>query len=113
MNNCIFCKIIKGEIPSAKVYEDEKMIIIKDLNPQAKIHLLMIPKSHYSNIIDMTEKQAIELGLCLKKIGEISDSLGLRDGFRIISNKGLNGRQSINHLHFHIMGGEQLTDKMG
>lgn len=111
--NCIFCKIISEAIPSDKVYEDERMIIIKDINPQTKIHLLMIPKSHYSNIVEMTEAQAVELGLCLKTIGEISNSLGLKEGFRIVSNKGSNGRQSVEHLHFHIMGGELLSERMG
>lgn len=110
--DCIFCKIIKGEIPSTKVYEDDKMIIIKDISPQANIHFLAIPKEHFANIAEMTEEQATIVGKMLKKIGELADSLGLQDGFRIVSNKGENGCQSVGHLHIHILGGEKLSEKM-
>lgn len=113
MEDCIFCKIIKGDIPATKVYEDENMIIIKDIHPQAVNHYLLIPKEHYANIIEMTDKQGETLGRCLKTLSGLIDTLGLRDGFRIISNKGYNGCQSVNHLHIHILGGEKLTEKMG
>lgn len=113
MKDCIFCKIAAGEIPSAKLYEDEDMIIIKDLNPQAKIHLLLIPKQHYANIVEMSDEQAIVLAKCIKKLSGLVDELGLQDGFRLISNKGKFGCQSVEHLHIHILGGEQLADKMG
>lgn len=109
---CIFCKIASGEIPSAKVYEDENMVIIKDINPQAEIHLLLIPKEHYANIIEMTENQSVTLAKCLKKLSTMVDDLGLKDGFRLVSNKGLNACQSVEHLHIHILGGEKLADKM-
>lgn len=111
-NNCLFCKIANGEIPSAKVYEDEDMVIIKDINPQAPIHLLLIPKEHYANIIEMTDCQAQTLAKCLKKLSTLVDELGLQDGFRLVSNKGKFGCQSVNHLHIHILGGKQLDDKM-
>lgn len=110
--DCIFCKIIAGEIPSTKVYEDEKMIVIKDISPQAPIHLLAIPKVHFANIVEMDENQATIVGKMLKTIGEIADSLGLQDGFRIVSNKGENGCQSVGHLHIHILGGKKLSEKM-
>ncbi len=110
--DCIFCKIINGEIPSTKVYEDKKMIIIKDIAPQAAIHYLAIPKVHFANIVEMNNKQAALVGKMLKKIGELADSLGLSDGFRIVSNKGKNGCQSVGHLHIHILGGEKLSEKM-
>lgn len=110
--DCIFCKIIKGEIPSTKVYEDENMIIINDIAPQAPKHFLAIPKEHFANIVEMTDQQAVIVGKMLKKIGELADSLGLQDGFRIVSNKGENGCQTVNHLHIHIMGGEKLSEKM-
>lgn len=113
MENCLFCKIVRGEIPSAKVYEDDNMIIIKDIAPQAPIHLLLIPKEHYANIIEMTDEQSLTLAKCLKKLSTITDELGLQDGFRIVSNKGANGCQSVDHLHIHILGGHKLNEKMG
>lgn len=110
--NCVFCKIIAGEIPSIKVYEDENMVIIKDINPNAPVHLLLLPKEHYANIIEMTEDQAATLAKCLKKLSTLVDELGLQDGFRLISNKGENGCQTVDHLHIHILGGEKLPEKL-
>ena len=112
MDNCIFCKIVKGDIPSAKVYEDEDMIIIKDLNPQAPVHLLLIPKEHYANIVEMSDAQAQTLAKCLKKLSTLTDKLGLQNGFRLVSNKGEDGCQSVGHLHIHILGGRKLRDTM-
>lgn len=112
MDNCIFCKIVKGDIPSAKVYEDEDMIIIKDLNPQAPVHLLLIPKEHYTNIVEMSDAQAQTLAKCLKKLSTLTDKLGLQNGFRLVSNKGEDGCQSVGHLHIHILGGRKLSDTM-
>lgn len=109
---CVFCKIITGEIPSNKVYEDDEMIIIKDIHPQAKIHYLMIPKEHFANIIDMTDKQAATLANMLKTLSGMVDELGLQGGFRLVSNKGQDACQSVDHLHIHILGGEKLDDKM-
>ncbi len=110
--DCIFCKIINGEIPSTKVYEDEMMIIINDIAPQATKHYLAIPKQHFANIVEMNDEQAAIVGKMLKKISELADRLGLKDGFRIVSNKGENGCQSVGHLHIHILGGEKLSEKM-
>ena len=112
MDNCIFCKIVKGDIPSTKVYEDDDMIIIKDLNPQAPVHLLLIPKEHYANIIEMTDSQSQTLARCLKKLSTLTDELGLQNGFRLVSNKGEDGCQSVGHLHIHILGGGKLSDIM-
>ena len=112
MDNCIFCKIVKGDIPSTKVYEDDDMIIIKDLNPQAPVHLLLIPKEHYANIIEMTDSQSQTLAGCLKKLSTLTDELGLQNGFRLVSNKGEDGCQSVGHLHIHILGGGKLSDSM-
>ena len=112
MDNCIFCKIVKGDIPSTKVYEDDDMIIIKDLNPQAPVHLLLIPKEHYANIIEMTNSQSQTLARCLKKLSTLTDELGLQNGFRLVSNKGEDGCQSVGHLHIHILGGGKLSDTM-
>lgn len=112
MDNCIFCKIIKGEIPSTKIYEDDDMLIIKDVNPQAPIHYLLLPKEHYANIVEMSEAQAQTLARCVKKLSGMVDELGLQDGFRLVSNKGKNACQSVEHLHIHILGGKQLADGM-
>lgn len=112
MDNCIFCKIVKGDIPSTKVYEDDDMIIIKDLNPQAPVHLLLIPKEHYANIIEMSDSQSQTLAKCLKKLSTLTDELGLQNGFRLVSNKGEDGCQSVGHLHIHILGGRKLSDSM-
>ncbi len=113
MENCIFCKIINGDIPSERVYEDENMVIIKDVNPQAAIHLLLLPKEHYADIEEMTYAQAHTLAECVKKLSEMTKQLGLENGFRLVSNKGKHGCQSVGHLHIHILGGEQLGDRMG
>ena len=112
MDNCIFCKIVKGDIPSTKVYEDDDMIIIKDLNPQAPVHLLLIPKEHYANIIEMTDSQSQTLARCLKKLSTLTDELGLQNGFRLVSNKGEDGCQSVGQWHIHILGGRKLSDTM-
>lgn len=112
MSDCIFCKIANGEIPSTKLYEDDDMIIIKDLNPQAPVHLLLIPKEHYANIIEMSDAQAQTLAKCIKKLSTLTDQLGLQNGFRLVSNKGEDGCQSVEHLHIHILGGAKLSDTM-
>lgn len=112
MEDCVFCKIVDGVIPSNKLYEDEDMIIIRDLNPQAEKHFLLIPKQHYADIIEMTDAQAATLAKCLKKLSALVDELGLKEGFRLVSNKGKHGCQSVKHLHIHILGGQQLDDRM-
>ncbi len=112
MGNCIFCKIINGDIPSTKLYEDDDMIIIKDVHPQAPIHYLLLPKEHYANIIEMTDAQAATLAKCVKKLSTLTDKLGLQGGFRLVSNKGADACQSVEHLHIHILGGNQLADRM-
>ena len=111
MEDCIFCKIVKGEIPSEKLYEDDLMIIIKDIDPKAELHYLAIPKKHYKLFSDMTEDDAAELGKCIKKIGELSDKLGLSNGFRFIVNQGPDAEQSVFHLHMHLLGGQKLDTR--
>lgn len=112
MENCIFCKIANGEIPSTKLYEDDDMVIIKDLNPQAPVHLLLIPKKHYADIVEMSDTDAQTLARCVKKLSALVDDLGLTNGFRLVSNKGADGCQSVNHLHIHVLGGTRLSEKM-
>ena len=111
--DCIFCKIIKGEIPSSKVYEDEEFIVIKDVNPQAPVHLLAIPKEHFASVAELNDERAVVVGKMVKKLAEIAGDNGLDDGFRIITNKGKHGCQSVEHLHLHLLGGRQLDEKMG
>ncbi|MEG1609103.1 MAG: histidine triad nucleotide-binding protein [Clostridia bacterium] len=109
---CIFCKIVAGEAPCDKVFENEDFIVIKDINPQAPIHLLAIPKEHYADITELDDNRAKVVGSMLKIIGEKATEWGLEDGFRIISNKGRNGCQTVSHLHIQILGGRLLSQKM-
>ncbi len=111
--DCIFCKIIKGEIPSTKLYEDDEFIVIKDVNPQAPVHLLAIPKEHFASVAELDDERAVVVGKMIKKLAEIAKEKGLDDGFRISTNKGKHGCQSVAHLHLHLLGGRQLDEKMG
>ena len=110
MDKCIFCEIINGKIPAEKVYEDDTCIIIKDISPKAKIHLLLIPKSHYARLEEASVSEAMELSFMLNKLASLKDSLGLEKGYRLIINQGENGGQEVQHLHIHIMGGEKLKN---
>ena len=111
MDDCIFCKIIKGEIPSRKFYEDDLMIVIADIEPKAKKHYLAIPKKHYKFLSEMTEQDAADLSKCIRKIGEIAPSLGLENGYRFIINQGDDGDQTVPHLHIHLIGGQKLVTR--
>ena len=110
MENCIFCKIVKGEIPSPRFYEDEKMIVIKDIEPKAKLHYLCIPKTHFALLSEMDEEKAEIVKHCLQTIPQIEEKLGLEKGYRLIINQGVNGGQTVAHLHIHLLGGEVLGD---
>ncbi len=110
--DCLFCKIINGDIPSAKVYEDDMIFAFKDINPQAKVHVLVIPKFHISSMDSVNDENAEYVKHIFVKIPEIATSLGLTNGYRLISNCGADACQSVQHLHFHILGGEQLPEKM-
>ncbi len=112
MENCIFCKIIAGEIPSNKVYEDEDMLAFRDINPQAKVHVLVVPKSHFATLAEMNEAQAELVKKCLQKIPEIAEKLGLSGGYRLIINQGKDAGQTVHHLHIHILGGQDMGEKM-
>ena len=106
--DCLFCKIIRGEIPSAKVYEDEKMLVFKDIEPKAKVHLLAIPKNHFKLLSEMDEEKAEDLKYILKKIPQIAEENGLQNGYRLIINQGDDAGQTVFHLHVHILGGKTL-----
>lgn len=112
MENCIFCKIIAGEIPSNKVYEDEDMLVFRDINPQAKVHCLCVPKSHFATLSEMNEQQAEIVKKCLVKIPAIAAGLGLSDGYRLIINQGKDAGQTVFHLHIHILGGQDLGERL-
>jgi histidine triad (HIT) family protein len=111
--DCIFCKIIEGEIPSTKVYEDDKILAYKDINPQAPVHLLVIPKEHISGMSAITAENASIVAYIFSKIPEIAKTAGiLESGFRVVSNCGKDACQTVFHLHFHILGGKQLSGEM-
>lgn len=103
MKNCIFCKIINGEINSPKLYEDDDCIIIKDINPKARLHYLLIPKKHYALIEEQTKEDAINLGIIINKLNGLKTQLGLENGYRLQINQGENGGQEVPHLHIHVL----------
>ncbi len=110
MNDCLFCKIIAGEVPSGKVYENDKVYAFRDINPQAPVHLLIVPKKHFDNILQCDAETAAALTEAVRAVAEqegVAES-----GFRIVSNCGRDGAQSVNHLHIHLLGGAALTEKM-
>ena len=110
--DCIFCKIAKGEIPSSKVYEDEYMLAFHDISPMAKVHVLVIPKIHIENVDGINEENSIVVAKIFAKMGDIAKAAGIKNGYRVISNCGADAKQSVMHLHFHILGGEELPERM-
>jgi Diadenosine tetraphosphate (Ap4A) hydrolase and other HIT family hydrolases len=106
--DCIFCKIAAGDIPASKVYEDDKMLVFNDLNPQAPVHLLAIPKAHIPSANHITAENAALLAHLFAVIPSLVQPQGLQSGYRIVNNCGEHGQQSVQHLHFHILGGRQL-----
>lgn len=109
MSDCIFCKIASGEIPTQSVYQDDKVIVFKDLNPQAPVHVLLIPKKHYSSLNEITQKDEALVGYILHKAAEIAAQLGIAEGgYRLVINTNEDGGQSVPHLHFHLLGGRKL-----
>ena len=110
MENCIFCKIVAGEIPSPRLYEDDKMIVVRDIEPKAKLHYLCIPKTHFAYLSEMDEERAEIVKHCFQTIPKIAGELGLQDGYRVIINQGANAGQMVFHLHIHLLGGEVLKD---
>ena len=112
MENCLFCRIMKGEIPSEKVFENEYVYSFRDINPQAPVHVLVIPKKHFSSLNDIGSADDRTLAGCLRAIPLIADQEGLTGGYRVVSNCGHDACQSVPHLHFHILGGRQMEDRM-
>ena len=111
--DCLFCAIIKGDIPSSKVYEDENCYAFHDINPQAPIHCLVVPKTHIASADMITEENSELVKKIFEAIPKIAASVGLENGYRVITNIGEDGCQSVKHLHFHILGGKKLAENMG
>ncbi len=109
MGDCIFCKIANKEIPSDVVYEDDRIVCFRDLEPQAPVHVLMIPKKHIASMDDVTEEDQALLGYLLAKVKDIAAKLGLENGYRLVNNCGEDGFQTVKHLHFHLLGKRKLT----
>lgn len=106
MENCIFCKIAAGEIPSTKVYEDERVLAFRDIDPQAPVHVLLIPKKHFADILECDSKTFAYMQEIVKKLAV---ELGIAEkGFRVVINTGEDGQQSVKHLHWHILGGRSM-----
>ncbi len=113
MKDCIFCRIAAGEIPSKAVYEDASCYAFDDIAPQAKVHVVLIPKKHVANVLEGAGQMSdAELAHLWKAIPLIAEKKELGDGFRVVTNCGKNGCQSVEHWHIHILGGEQLADRM-
>ena len=111
--DCLFCKIIAGEIPSTKVYEDELVYAFEDINPQAPVHVLVIPKTHIASAADITGENSALVAHIFEVIPGIAKKLELKNGFRVVTNCGDDGAQTVKHLHFHIMGGRPRQGQMG
>ncbi len=110
--DCVFCKIIAGEIPSTKVYEDDEILAFRDINPQAPVHILVIPKKHIGGVHEVNAGNSEIVAKIFVKIAEIAKQEGLANGYRVVSNVGEDGGQTVPHLHFHILGGKKLNVNM-
>ena len=110
--DCIFCKIIAGDIPSSKVYEDESVYAFRDIQPQAPVHVLVVPKAHIASADEVNGENAALVAKIFEAIPKIAAAEGLTNGYRVITNCGEDGCQSVKHLHFHVLGGKKLSERM-
>ena len=110
--DCLFCKILAGDIPSAKVYENEWVYAFRDINPQAPVHVLVIPKEHICCADAVNADNSAVVAKIFEAIPEIAKAEGLSNGYRVITNCGEDGCQSVKHLHFHVLGGKKLSENM-
>lgn len=110
--DCIFCKIANGSIPSKKVYEDDKILAFYDLEPQAPVHVLVIPKEHICCADELNEENSKIVGYIFSKVPQIAKLLNLENGYRIVNNCKEDGGQTVFHLHFHLLGGKKLNTEM-
>ncbi len=106
--DCIFCKIANGEIPSNKVYEDDKVVAFYDLEPQAPVHVLVIPREHIASAAEINESNSAVIAHVFEVAAKIAKDLNLNDGFRIVNNCGESAGQTVKHIHFHLMGGRDF-----
>ncbi len=111
--DCIFCKIVNGEIPSSKVYEDESVLAFNDINPCAPVHILVIPKKHIESAVKLTEEDNELIAHIFQVIRKIAEEQGLENGFRLVSNVGEDGGQTVKHLHFHVLGKKKFSESFG
>lgn len=112
MSDCLFCKIVAGEIPSTKVYEDETLYAFRDIAPMAPTHILVVPKTHIASVDGITPENSGVVAHIFEVIPEIARQEGLKDGYRVVSNCGPDAGQTVPHLHFHILGGKKLAVEM-
>lgn len=110
--DCLFCKIIAGDIPSAKVYEDKYVYAFRDIAPQAPVHVLIVPKEHISSADGIDESNSAVVARIFEVIPKIAAAEGLKNGYRVITNCGADACQSVKHIHFHLLGGNQMSEKM-
>ena len=110
--DCIFCKIVAGEIPSKKVYENDNVLAFHDINPQAPVHIIVIPKQHIKSADEINKFNSTLIANVFEAIPEIARVAGLENGYRVITNCGSDGCQSVGHIHFHVLGGKKLTENM-
>lgn len=110
--DCLFCKIINGDIPSTKVYEDDSVLAFKDINPNAPVHVLVIPKAHIDSVDAVCGNNIAHVAAVMECIPKVAKLCGLENGYRVITNVGEDGGQTVKHLHFHILGGEKLPVKL-
>lgn len=108
MSDCLFCKIAAGEIPSETVYEDDQLVVFRDINPKAEVHLLVVPRQHIASLDELTPEQDAMMAHMLRVLPQLAKAQGLVDGFRTIINTGKGGGQIIFHLHMHLLGGKDL-----
>ena len=113
MSDCIFCKIIAGDIPSSKVFEDEYVYALRDIAPMAPVHILVVPKEHIASADGINAENSVYVARIFEAIPQIAAAEGLANGYRVITNCGEDACQTVKHLHFHILGGAQLGEKMG
>ena len=112
MDQCLFCRIVSGDIPSTRVYEDETVYAFRDINPQAPVHILVIPRKHVASMDALDQLSDAEIAACLRAIRTIARQEHLDHGYRVISNCGDDACQSVHHLHFHILGGRAMSEQM-
>ena len=110
--DCLFCKIINGDIPSTKVYEDDSVYAFRDINPQAPTHILVIPKTHIASVDAISTENSAVVAHIFQVIPQIAKAEGLENGYRVVSNCGADAGQTVFHLHFHILGGKPLSLEM-